>query len=229
MVRATGADGEFSTQTFTIDVGDTNEIPTPTHEGGSGDDNISGGSGNDAIFGYDGQDQVYGGDGDDHIYGGNDSDQLYGDAGNDTLDGGSGNDQIYGGSGNDVIYGQAGLDQIYGEAGDDVIDGGSGNDQLYGGDGADLFLVLQGNGDDWISGGNGGGWTDVIELQDAAGGSNIGTYGSDWTVALTSGSIESSDTNPTDGWLDLTDDAAGTITLQDGTQIEFEGIEHIQW
>lgn len=37
------------------------------------------------------------------------------------------------------------------------------------------------------------------------------------------------DSNATDGWLDLTDDAAGAITMQDGTEIDFTGIEYSQW
>lgn len=48
-------------------------------------------------------------------------------------------------------------------------------------------------------------------------------------MQLDSGSIEPSDTDPGNGWLDLTDDDAGTITMQDGTEIDFTGIEHIQW
>jgi len=104
-----------------------------------------------------------------------------------------------------------------------------GDDRLFGHDGADLFILLQGQGNDRVEGGAGGGWTDTIELQDADGGSDIGAYGSDWTLELDSGSVEASDTNATDGWLDLTDDASGTITLQDGTEIDFSQIEHIQW
>ncbi len=253
-VRVTDAQGESTLQDITVDVNDVDDTgavpvddplvggagddgltpdggaspsPSPTHEGGAGDDQIYGSYGDDAIYGGAGQDQVYGEDGDDYIFGEGDDDQLFGNAGNDTLDGGDGNDQFYGGSGNDVIYGQAGLDQIYGEAGDDVIDGGSGDDQLYGGDGADHFLIIQGQGNDFVSGGDGA-WTDVIELQSGDSGS-VGSFGSDWTVDLTNGEIESANTEGDGGWLDLTDDAAGTITLQDGTEIDFEGIEHIQW
>jgi hypothetical protein len=101
---------------------------------------------------------------------------------------------------------------------------------MYGGNGADLFVILQGQGNDTIDGGNGGGgWTDIIELQDGNGGNNIGAYGSDWTLSLDSGSVEASNTSTTDGWLDLTDEAAGTIIMQDGTEIDFTGVEHIQW
>ena len=214
-VRVTDADGEFSVQDITINVtDDPSDTAVPSGEilyGGSGDDELRGGGGDDTIYGYAGEDEIYGGGGNDVIYGGADRDRLYGDAGDDT------------------IYGGADRDRLYGNAGDDTLAGGSGDDELEGGDGADLFIVLQGQGDDRITGGEGGGWTDVIELQDDSGGSNIGTYGSDWTLSLDSGSIESSNTDPISGWLDLTADASGTITMEDGTELRFEGIEHIQW
>ena len=132
-------------------------------------------------------------------------------------------------TGDDMVSGTSGNDELSGGGGNDTLNGGAGNDDLSGGEGADLFVILQGQGNDTISGGSGGGWTDVIELQDASGGSSIGNYGSDWTLSLDSGSIESSDTTAGDGWIDLTDDASGTIVMQDGTQIDSTGIEHVQW
>ncbi len=220
--------------------------------GGAGDDVIDGEGGSNVIYGGAGDDTidnnnssatgdvVYGGDGNDSIWGagGDASDTLYGDAGNDYINGELGDDVIYGGTGNDSLYGHNDDDTIHGDEGDDLLVGGSGNDTLYGGagtdtltgeDGDDLFVLLQGQGNDTVDGGSGGGWTDTIELQDGAGGNNIGDYGSDWTMVLDYGSVESSDTSTTDGWLNLTDDAAGTITMQDGTEIDFTGVEHIQW
>jgi len=220
--------------------------------GGAGDDVIDGEGGSNVIYGGAGDDTidnnnssatgdvVYGGDGNDSIWGagGDASDTLYGDAGNDYINGELGDDVIYGGTGNDSLYGHNDDDTIHGDEGDDLLVGGSGNDTLYGGagtdtltgeDGDDLFVLLQGQGNDTVDGGSGGGWTDTIELQDGAGGNNIGDYGSDWTMELDNGSVESADTSTTDGWLNLTDDAAGTITMQDGTEIDFTGIEHIQW
>ena len=58
-----------------------------------------------------------------------------------------------------------------------------------------------------------------------AGGGSPGSRGSDWTVNLTSGTIDATGGN----YLDLSDDAAGTITLQDGSQVSFEGVERIEW
>ena len=81
------------------------------------------------------------------------------------------------------------------------------------------------DGNDTIYGGAGGGWTDTIQLQDELGGSDLGVYGTDWTVALTEGTIE--ETNADN--LLLSDDADGTITLEDGSSIDFTDIERIEW
>ncbi len=53
----------------------------------------------------------------------------------------------------------------------------------------------------------------------------INTYGSDWTVSLTSGSIDAQDANS----LTLSDDADGTITLADGSPVDFFEIERIEF
>ncbi|MEZ5931521.1 MAG: putative Ig domain-containing protein [Alphaproteobacteria bacterium] len=241
-VRVTDADGNESSQTLTIDVVDSySNNPTSgndTYWGSAADEELSGGAGNDTLGGNGGNDNLSGGLGDDTLWGGsgNDvlsggdgADELGGDGGNDMLFGGAGDDVLWGGRGDDVLYGDDGNDTLGGDAGNDVIYGGAGDDTIWGGDGSDLLIILQGQGNDLVEGGYGGGWTDIIELHDASGGSNIGNFGSDWTLQLDSGSIESSNTDANDGWLDLTDDAAGTITLQDGTQITFSEIESIHW
>ncbi|MGI9420425.1 MAG: cadherin domain-containing protein, partial [Geminicoccaceae bacterium] len=155
-------------------------------------------------------------------------DKVEGGRGDDELSGLAGNDVLYGYEGDDDLSGGDGSDRLEGGAGDDVLHGGAGDDTLSGGDGADHFLIIQGQGNDSISGGTGA-WTDIIDLQSGEGDDSIGNFGTDWTVDLSSGEIDSSSTDGENGWLDLTDDAAGTITLQDGTEIDFEGIEHIQW
>ena len=94
---------------------------------------------------------------------------------------------------------------------------------MKGEDGSDLFIFQTGNNDsDTIHGGNGGGWTDTIQFQ-----ANDGSYmDMDWTLNLDGGSsIDSSDGSS----YDLSDDAAGTITFADGSEISFEGIERIEW
>jgi hypothetical protein len=112
-----------------------------------------------------------------------------------------------------------------GTGGEDSITGGSGTDIVYGGAGSDILIFSEGGGTDTAYGGAGGGWTDAITLEDAAGGSNLGTYGVDWTLTLDTGSIDSVN----DDSIDLSDDAAGTITLQDGSQIQFFDIERVEF
>lgn len=46
-----------------------------------------------------------------------------------------------------------------------------------------------------------------------------------WTYVLDSGVVETSGAD----FLDLSDDATGTIILVDGSQIDFSGIERIEW
>ncbi|MGJ8534856.1 MAG: cadherin-like domain-containing protein, partial [Alphaproteobacteria bacterium] len=100
-----------------------------------------------------------------------------------------------------------------------TLDGGQGDDKLAGGDGDDIFIYESGDGSDTVSGGTG--WTDAIELS----GFDSGSYGTDWTVTITSGEIEGQNGDS----LDLSDDAAGTINFDDGSQIDFEQLEQIYW
>ncbi len=191
----------------------------------TGDENanvIYGNGGDDTIIYGTGGDTVYGGDGDDviddaaGIQMGDYADTIYGEAGNDT---------IWTGGGADILDGGTGDDTLYGEGGDDTLIGGTGNDTLNGGDGNDLFIFQEGDGADVIIGGSGASWTDTIELQDAFGGGDLGTYGTDWTVTLSEGTIDSHNENS----IDLSDDADGIITLQDGSTIDFTDIERIEW
>ncbi len=162
---------------------------------------------------------------------------MSGSDGDDTLIGGAGNDTLNGGNNHDVLLGGSGNDTLNGGSGDDILFGDSGTDSLSGGNGSDQFIIFQGLGNDTIAGGTGSSWVDLIELRDGQGGANIGSYGSDWTVALSSGSILDEGSHSTDingarethGWLELSQDAAGTIQLQDGTTLAFTGIEQIHW
>ena len=141
----------------------------------------------------------------------------------DSLYGGSGDDVLFGLGGDDRLFGGDGDDTLYGGDGDDSLSGAAGNDQLHGGQGNDSFLfdsqVTFGN--DEVFGGSGGDWTDVIQLQNEANAPNSG----DWTVSITSGSILQS----TPDHLVLSDDAEGIISMTDGSEIIFEGIERIEW
>ncbi len=53
----------------------------------------------------------------------------------------------------------------------------------------------------------------------------IAAVGSGWTVDLTSGSVTADDGSS----MTLTSDAVGTITLEDGSEISFDGIERIDY
>jgi hypothetical protein len=154
-----------------------------------------------------------------------DNPDFIGTSSGETLDGSGSNEVFYGMEGNDTITGRGGSDIIYGGAGDDTIQGMGLDDFAYGESGHDRYISQGGynggvEGDDYFAGGAGGGWTDVIELQ------NYGTYGADWTVNITSGSI----TDTQADHLVLSDDASGTITNNNnGDVLTFDEIERIEW
>ncbi|MBF0419792.1 MAG: hypothetical protein HQL78_06455, partial [Magnetococcales bacterium] len=131
--------------------------------------------------------------------------------------------------GSDVLQGGAGDDVISGGAGDDILYAGSaGNDQLNGGEGNDLFTVgKHGGGEEKIDGGEGAGWEDEIRLQDVNGGpATPANPGGNWTletefnytVDMEHHQIRFDEVN-----------ASGTITLEDGTHIQFDNMELIGW
>ncbi len=94
-------------------------------------------------------------------------------------------------------------------------------------DGANTFQLMEAWGADTFHGGHGGhgglggAWTDVVELQDTNG--NAPTDG--WTFEITSGSVVSRG----DGFIELSDDSAGTITMNDGTSPIFDGADQFIW
>ena len=228
-------------------------------DGAGGNDTITGGGGDDRIVGGAGNDKLYGGEGDDtfEVGAGHGYDRFSGDGGNDRvvatgdnvaigLDGhyDSGVETISAGGHSGVtvtgtnasqtldfsattldgiaaIDGAGGNDTITGSAGDDRIIGGAGKDKLYGGEGNDTFVFGLGDGKDTVDGGNGGSWSDVIQLE----GVSTGPGGGDWTIRIDSGAIAEANADH----LILTEDAAGTITLSDGSSVNFEGIERIEW
>ncbi len=181
-------------------------------KGTSDDDTLHGGDGDDRIYGISGDDTLYGGAGDDTLDGSAHNDTLYGEAGDDTLDGGAHDDVLYGGTGDDTLYGGSG---------DDVIDGGADDDVATGGQGDDMFIFGLGGGNDSFDGGNGS-WTDTVRLTDADGGS---VSSDDWNLVLDQGSVEVD----ADSYVQLSNDAAGTITFTDGSTLTFEGVERIEW
>ncbi|WP_424978293.1 Ig-like domain-containing protein [Leisingera sp. S232] len=225
-----------------------------TLNGGSGADTLKGGAGSDVLSGAAGRDELSGGRGADTLNGGNGTDTLDGGTGNDVLSGGAGSDELSGnagadmlsgGGGNDVLRGGAGADTLEGERGNDVLAGNDGNDVLRGNEGADSLdgnagadMLNGGDGDDTLTGGLG---SDVIE----------GGNGNDLIVAISAsagagdiiagggGPTEETDTDVLDlrgaGAIavaseDDLEDAGGqrgTVTFEDGSTLEFQGIETI--
>ncbi len=128
-------------------------------------------------------------------------------------------DSTYGTDGDDNITAEDGGDTVYAGSGDDTIFGGSGDDVIYGQDGADIYEFGLNDGMDTFIGGDGGGWSDTIVLADGMPEGDV----SDW-LTLTSGSVETTE----DGEIFLSEDAAGTITLDDNAVLTFEGVEKIE-
>jgi protein involved in temperature-dependent protein secretion len=150
-----------------------------------------------------------------------------GTSGADMIVGGDFGDAIYGLGGNDILIGQGGGDHLYGGSGDDVIRGGAGDDVMAGGDGSDLFAYMLGDGNDTISGGAGGNWIDIVDLANAADGTALGEYGTDWSITMTEGAIE--DINALGGEITLSQDSGGYIELADGGRVDFSDLEGIQY
>ena len=160
------------------------------------------------------------------------NDLVYGASTDMSYDLGAGNDIFDSNaatSGNDTIDAGAGNDSVWSGSGDDRITGGAGNDQLNGEDGNDLFMYAAGDGSDTINGGAGIGWTDAIELQGMDGAVSIAgntVTGQGWTMELDAGSSIDGQNGES---LDLSDDASGTITFDDGSTMDFSNIEQINW
>ncbi|MBF0358039.1 MAG: hypothetical protein HQL70_05480, partial [Magnetococcales bacterium] len=174
------------------------------------------------IEGTDKSDHIDGTDGNDDIDGGLKNDHIDGGAGDDKLVGGEGNDQLVGGDGNDILIGGEGNDQIDGGAGDDTFITGNGNDHMDGGDGSDLFIFgADSGGMNDVDGGAGQGWVDTIQIEGVE-----GPPGGDWTIDTDAEYTIDAENNT----IDFTDgDASGTITLEDGSTLDFDNIEDITW
>ncbi len=125
--------------------------------------------------------------------------------GNDTITGGAGDDMIYGEGGDDTLTGGAGADTVEGGAGNDTLNVGAG-DTATGGDGDDLFLFDPAN----VYGGPGSTITiDGNETGEVNGDTlNLGGLASLSSVTFTS-------------------PESGSVTLSDGTTVNFSNIENI--
>ena len=182
---------------------------------GDGDDLIVAGAGEDKVKAGDGDDVIFGETGKDDLKGGKGADQLFGGEGNDKLKGEDGDDILKGGAGNDELKGGKGDDQLYGGAGDDVTKGEAGDDTYF-------FNPFDGN--DIFHGGEGGGWTDAIHL-DATADPNADPN-NPWTIEVDGQLMEYDLATHA---LELNPDTAGVVTLADGSELAFDGIERIEW
>ena len=136
-----------------------------------------------------------------------------------------GDDRISTDGGNDAIYAGSGNDSVWGGAGDDTIFGGTGNDSLAGGDGSDTFIFTAMQGSDTVDGGTG--WTDVLELAGFGGDITVNATtvdGEGWTLVLEDGHSVTAETLDS---LELSGDATGVITFDEGGTIDFTGIDKI--
>jgi len=124
----------------------------------------------------------------------------------------------------DTIVGGAGADVIYGEGGDDVIDGGSGADALDGGAGDDTITV---GADDTATGGAG----DDVFILDPTGA--LGGPGS--TITITGNETDEDGIGDSLNFSNLinagdityTTPESGSVTLADGTVVNFSNIENV--
>jgi hypothetical protein len=212
-VNATATDASGDTRT----VSEVRQI----YVGSDGYDAVTvGTSSADTLTGSSGADEISGGDSNDQIDGGEGNDTLMGGAGADTIDGGDGDDTLVGGDGDDTIEGGDGNDQIYGGDGDDVMIGGAGDDNVMGGAGDDLFIFGAGDGADYFHGGDG--WSDTIQIDDVMGGPG-GDSG--WTLQVDEGASYTQ----TDNGIQFDAEASGVITLSDGSELTFDGVEKLEW
>lgn len=207
----------------------TGDSDPNTFYGGAGDDDLDAQGGDDTLYGGSGADTINAGLDEDLIYAGSGADVVFGGQGADSIHGDGGDDSLVGGEGDDYLMGGGGADTVEGGLGEDLILGGTGNDLLDGGDGSDSFRGGPMEGDDTIVGGVGGGWTDIIELEDVGGPISVSgdtVTGDGWTLTLDSGhSVVAQGADQ----LDLSEDAAGTILFDDGGSLDFQGVEAVTW
>ncbi|WP_041641236.1 hypothetical protein [Magnetococcus marinus] len=140
-------------------------------------------------------------------------------------------DEIQGTAGDDVMTGTDGNDHLSGGDGNDIFQGGMGDDILAGGAGDDLFIFGMNDGSDFISGG--ADYNDVIRMDGMTSDPvlDLGDVGN-WTIDTNSDfTLQTIDVGGDvfDAITFDAGDAAGYITLEDGTQIDFDGIDQIIW
>ena len=131
------------------------------------------------------------------------------------------------GDGDDIVTGGSGVDTLFGGDGNDTISGGIAGDLITAGDGDDTINVGQG---DTVTGGDGDDFFNIVDLGEIdtdvitiTGGEGDETDGD--TLALNGlhdrDSLTITDPDDVNGGL------SGTVTLLDGTIVNFTNIENI--
>lgn len=156
---------------------------------------------------------------------------IIGDRFDNNLVGTDGADMINAQDGDDTLWGGAGDDLMMGKKGDDQLEGGLGDDTLKGGHGDDTFIFTDADFD-------GNAWTDVVDGQGQNGKTksdydtvDLTNVTQGWTLEVDgagAGAEATDATNPsfyTEGGAEF----SGTITFDDGSTIEFQNIERIDW
>jgi Ca2+-binding RTX toxin-like protein len=145
---------------------------------------------------------------------------LSGTADADVINSGAGNDDIDAGAGDNInIVGDGDVTVASGD-GDDIIDGGTKNDTIDSGAGDDLFIFSAGDGSDYFNGGDG--WSDTVQLGGVDSGPSVD---SGWALQVEGGVGDTE----TENGIEFDEEVAGSITLSDGSELTFDGVEKLEW
>ncbi len=121
---------------------------------------------------------------------------------------------------------------LQGKYGSADIFGGGGDDQIYAGIGNDVYHFGEGQGQDFYDAGAGTGWADTIMLDSNSDVSITQVDECSWTL-IVDGQEASLTTNATgvvvDNRLDFEGSANGTLIMADGSKLDFNNVEHLEW
>jgi Ca2+-binding RTX toxin-like protein len=147
-------------------------------------------------------------------------DTLSGTADADMINSGAGNYDIDAGAGDDIVMAGDGDETVASGDGDDIIDGGTKNDTIDNGAGDDLFIFGAGDGSDYFNGGDG--WSDTVQLEGVDSGPSVD---SGWALQV-EGRVGDTET---ENGIEFDEEVAGSITLSDGSELTFDGVEKLEW
>jgi hypothetical protein len=200
-----------------------------------------GDNGNSTVNVYDSeQGNIYTGSGNDsiNVTTGNTADSLNN---NFRIDSGDGDDSIsvIGDNDSTIFHIDSGIGtnsvQLQGKYASADIFGGSGNDTIIGSnEGNDIYHFGENSGQDTFNGGGGIGWADSIMLESSTPVSVTQTSSTSWTLIVdgqeatlttdTNGTV-----NPSNNHIDFDGTANGTLIMQDGSTLNFQNIDHVEW